>query len=119
MQILVADTFEALVSVLDRILKANGYSVISAADGIQAVEFSKAFAPQVALLDSEMTDSTGVAAYRSVKQVNPEVKVILMMNLHRSYIPAVMENVAAILKKPFRIVKLLEILDRMKSPTLQ
>jgi DNA-binding NtrC family response regulator len=116
MEILVADAFEELVQLLSRILENKGYSVVGATSCDQALRLSMSCRPQVALLDCEMISSKGAAAFQSMEEANPGVKLILMSNFHEPRYFIGMGNVAAFLVKPFRVVELLDILEHLVSP---
>lgn len=116
MEILVADAFEELVLLLARILETKGYSVVGATSYDQALRLSMSCRPQVALLDCEMISSKGVAAFQSMEEANPGVKLILASNFHGPPYFAGMGKIAAFLVKPFRVVELLAILESLVSP---
>lgn len=116
MEILVADAFDELVLLLARILEIKGYSVVGATSCDQALRLSMSCRPQVALLDCEMIPSKGVAGFQSMEEANPGVNLILMSNFREPPYFAGMGNVAAFLMKPFRVVELLDVLERLVSP---
>lgn len=47
-------------------------------DGLQAVEMAQAFKPDVILMDVRMPEMNGVAATKRIKEVCPEIKIIIL-----------------------------------------
>jgi CheY-like chemotaxis protein len=64
---LVVDDEEDICTYLSTLLKDNGYDVIVAKNGANALEIAKERAPDLITLDINMPESTGVRAYRNLK----------------------------------------------------
>ena len=78
--VLVVDDEETVREVSVRILQSFGYTTDMAVDGREAVEKFRA-APsryQVVLLDLTMPNLDGVEAFRQLRQIRPDVRVVLM-----------------------------------------
>lgn len=76
--ILVIEDEEALLFVLKEMLEENGYKVITAGDGKEAVEKYAVHKNNIALIISDMglPKLSGVESFRLIKEINPFVKVI-------------------------------------------
>jgi putative two-component system response regulator len=84
--VLVVDDTAANVRLLGRLLCADGYSVIEARDGQEAVHVATAALPDLVLMDIRMPRQDGFAACRELKS-HPRtllIPVILMTGAHES-----------------------------------
>ena len=77
--ILVVEDEELLLDLLKEMLEGEGYRVITAADGQQAVDLYKVEQERVSLVLSDMglPSMGGWEVLRQLKAINPAVKVIL------------------------------------------
>jgi CheY-like chemotaxis protein len=75
-KILIADDEPEILKLLETVLKDLGYSVISAANGIEAVDYA-ADNIRLIILDMIMPEMDGVAALRAIRQKLPDVKVLV------------------------------------------
>lgn len=66
-KILVVDDEPDVVTYLTSLLEDNGYIVISAVDGKEAMEKTRSEAPDLVTLDISMPEKSGVRFYREVK----------------------------------------------------
>lgn len=63
---------------LKELLLDNGYSVLTAADGVQALNSIEKLTPDVVLLDLQLPNMTGEAVCMEIRKKYPEVKVIIL-----------------------------------------
>jgi CheY-like chemotaxis protein len=79
MDILIADDDPGFRGTLKRILdaKPNVHTVWEARDGEEAVQLTRAFRPDVVLMDLAMPRIDGLEATRMIKEKQPEVRVIV------------------------------------------
>ena len=73
--VLVVDDVPDERSYLSTVLTDEGYSVIEAADGVEALEKVEETRPDLITLDITMPEKSGVAVYRSLKE-NDDLKDI-------------------------------------------
>jgi DNA-binding NtrC family response regulator len=103
MRILVAEDEESLRVTLAANLELEGYEVVEAKDGKEAIELLEKEPVDLVLSDIRMPNKTGVDLLMHVKRHRPDVPVLLMtayaMEEHVSI--AIKEGVFAVLKKPF------------------
>ena len=66
-KILVADDDQDIVELLVSRLTANNYEVITAYDGLRAVEQAMAHNPDLIILDIKMPAGTGINVYETLK----------------------------------------------------
>lgn len=77
--ILVVDDEEMVLNVGTELVKQMGYDVLEARSGKEAVEVYKKnkYKVDMVILDMIMPDMDGGRAYEQMKEINPDVKVIL------------------------------------------
>lgn len=78
--VLLADDEESVLEVGHELLKAIGYRVLTAGDGKEAVEIYRKNRDEIdiVLLDMIMPNMGGGEAYDRMKEINPDVKVLLL-----------------------------------------
>jgi DNA-binding response OmpR family regulator len=80
MTVLVADDHDVNRKLLRTLLSAEGYEVIEAADGNEALSFLKtATQPVVGLIDWEMPQVEGIEVCRQTRALNPETPLFLIL----------------------------------------
>ncbi len=109
--VLLVDDEETVRITTGRMLEGIGFTVITAGDGREAVEKFAAH-PNVrfVLLDLSMPRLDGMEAFREIRKINPEARVLLMsgftkievMKRHR------MEGLSGFIQKPFTMRQLTE-----------
>ena len=122
--ILIVDDEEAVRSVTKRILESNGYRTLIATQGTEAVAcyVEKGYEISVVLTDLHMPDMDGVEAIAVLRQINPNVKIIVVTGAGSALgAPSAREmGVQAYIKKPFDVAHLLVTLQNvLQAQTLQ
>src|SRR5690606_20569188 len=77
-KILVVDDEANARTALAEILKDEGYSVESAADGFKALPKLRDCSPNVVLTDLKMPDMDGLELIGKVRELDPEIGVVIM-----------------------------------------
>jgi two-component system, NtrC family, response regulator HydG len=110
--ILVVDDNQDLLNTFAMILKRRGFSVQTAADGVSAIDKFKEQDFDVTLMDIVMPEMNGVDASRKMKEINPEVPIILMTAYSDEELlqTARDEGVRQVIHKPIRIDQLIQII---------
>ena len=105
--ILVIDDEEIVVRVTKDILEAQGYKVLTAHSGAEAIDLARAFQGEIhlAILDISMPILDGAATYPLLKQARPDLKVLLCSGCDINAVSQSLfdAGVSAFLQKPFRI----------------
>ena len=104
-KVLIADDDRAIVKALSARLDAEGYDVVTAHDGLTAIQKARRDNPDVILIDVSMPAGTGTYVTKVLKE-DPETMMIpiIIMTAKESdeHFDAAMENGACgFLKKPF------------------
>jgi DNA-binding NtrC family response regulator len=109
---LVVDDDKSMVKTLSDVLRLKGWEVASAYSGDSAVEVAQSGYFDVVLMDVKMPGMDGVAAFKAMKQVRPDIRVVLMTAYaaQERLLEAEHEGVVRVLPKPVDISALLELL---------
>jgi len=121
--ILVVEDEASVREVTRRTLENNGYEVITANDGTEAVTAFVQHATEVraVLTDMVMPFMDGAATIRALRKINAKVPIIAASGMmsHRQEAEATGANVQAFLSKPFTAEQLLKCLHQaFKEPTV-
>lgn len=76
--ILVVDDTEFMVKVLEDLLTAEGYTVITARSGPEAVETYELELPDLVTLDVVMPGMDGLAVLQRLREMDPAARVIMV-----------------------------------------
>jgi PAS domain S-box-containing protein len=115
--ILVVDDEESIRELATEMLSSLGYRVLIAADGLRAAKVYKEHMNDidVVLLDMSMPEMDGRRTFRKLRQINPEVRVVLSSGFgrDRKIEDALAEGILGFVKKPYRIAELSAALRRV------
>jgi two-component system response regulator HydG len=113
-RILVVDDEANARNALAEILKEEGYSVETAADGFKALARVAEFDPDVVLSDLKMPGMDGVELLRKLREQDAEFAVVLMtaFGAVETAVSAMREGAADYLTKPLNTEELLVVMER-------
>lgn len=113
--ILVADDSSTIRSLVSTLLADQGYAVVTAADGLQAVRVYVEHRKEIdaVILDEEMPGLGGHEALRALRAIDPEVRALLLSG---GADPSVTAGFQAFVLKPFKVPDLLAAVGRLVSP---
>ena len=79
-KILIVDDKPGIVRLLSMRLKAKGYEVFEAFDGLQCVKIAKEEVPDLILLDIKMPNMSGIDAFEEIIQmdITKEIPILFM-----------------------------------------
>ena len=110
-KILVVDDDQDMVYILKETLQKQGYEVMTAADGAQALMLVKTNVPDLMIVDLTMPHMTGWHFTAKARQ-DPRYKttpiIVLSGLLERDAQPEKFETASAYMVKPFDIFKLMD-----------
>jgi diguanylate cyclase (GGDEF)-like protein len=78
MHLLVVDDEETLRSVVSQVLSADGFEVMEAASGEEALEAFRARSHPLVITDIRMGGMSGIELLNEIKQHNPDTQVVIM-----------------------------------------
>lgn len=112
-RIMVVDDDAAIRSTLQEILIEEGWDVVSAKDGFQAIQLASESQFALILMDFKMPGMSGLEALLKIKEILPNcVEVMMTGHAEESQIEEALSNgVMTVLSKPVEIEQLLEIVD--------
>jgi CheY-like chemotaxis protein len=100
-----------LLDMVQILLESNGYTVMTAKDGEEAVRVYQQHSHEIALVISDMglPKLTGVSEFEQMKGINPAVKIIFASGYFEPDSKAKLENAGAkgFLQKPYVIEEVL------------
>jgi putative nucleotidyltransferase with HDIG domain len=112
--ILVVDDERILNDMLQESLRAAGYAVDGAYDGMEAIKRLREKTYQLLILDIRMPNKDGLEVLEFVKNEYPDLKVVIITALasKEEIKETVRMGAFACLRKPFRLEKVLETVGR-------
>jgi CheY-like chemotaxis protein len=115
--VLVADDNDVAQRLCRRVLEKAGYTVLIAADGLQAVEVALSKRPAMILMDVAMPGIDGIEAMRRIKTEIPNQPIVIasahsMASDRERFLAAGADD---ILSKPFRLADLVAIVAKLTA----
>lgn len=77
-KVLIVDDQYGIRILLKEVLQKEGYETFLAANGMQAVEIVSEQKPDLVLLDMKIPGMDGIELLRKMKEVDPEIRVLIM-----------------------------------------
>lgn len=77
-KVLIVDDQNGIRILLVEVFSSEGYDTFQAANGKAALEIVKLHAPDLVLLDMKIPGMDGLEILKHIKQINPDIKVIMM-----------------------------------------
>ncbi len=113
--VLIVDDDTDLLHTLADAFIMFGHTVTTSVNGLQALEFFKRSAFDVAVVDVEMPGLNGLELTREIKSRKPDFPVILITAYSHLYRPqdVLSLDVEAFLKKPLNIQELVRIVENV------
>jgi len=113
--ILIVDDDESLQRLLFETLDTIGYTPVSAADGVAAINLVKTQKIDLVIADISMPEMDGLQLLQHIKEYNSHIPVLLITGVNMNNIKERVYQIGAdaFLDKPFRITKVEKILERL------
>ena len=83
--VLIADDMEEIRLMLKQTMLMNGYSVLEATNGIEAVEAARQRRPDLVLIDLNMPEMDGLKAIEEIRKIKGEQVPIVAMTAFDTY----------------------------------
>ncbi len=117
--ILLVDDDPTVRDALGIMLEAEGYRVVTAADGQQALDAYPGLQPDLVITDVIMPNESGLAVLTGIKRMNPIAKVVVMSGGGPTGIDTLDEasklGASAVIAKPYEPDELLAIVTKLLS----
>ncbi len=98
--ILVADDFKPFRELCRLLFEAEGFRVLVAADGAEAVRVFQAEGPDLVLMDVDMPNLDGFAAAEQIKQLAPHVPVVFHSSVDDERLGDPRRRLGVLVRKP-------------------
>jgi two-component system chemotaxis response regulator CheY len=98
-----------------KLLTENGYEVLEAGTGAQAVEKYKLSRPNGVLLDITMPDMDGISALKQIREIDPDARIAMVtaMGQQAIVIEALKGGATDFVVKPFDSTRLLTAVKKL------
>lgn len=112
--ILVVDDEAMIRNLLEKILTKEGYKILLAKDGQEALEIINAKKVDMIVSDMKMPRMSGLDLLKSVKKDRPEIGVVIMTGYGDTYTvkDALLLGADEYITKPFKSYEMLMIVER-------
>ena len=118
--ILVVDDEETVRTVARLVLERQGYTVLTADDGLQAIDLYREHAKSIRLvvLDMTMPRMSGEETFRVLRSVDPDVRILLSSgyNEQEAVNRFTGRGLSGFIQKPYTPAELLEQIARILGP---
>jgi len=111
-RILVVEDERNIRLLITTIMRQIGHEVMEAADGQDAMTLLKQETPDVVLTDLRMPRMTGIQLIEKLKQMFPDIPVVVVSAFSDQIEKALMNGAEAYLTKPFAKRQLVEVVDK-------
>jgi len=115
--ILVVDDAAFMRMQCAKMLSENGYEVVEAIDGQDAVQKYQSHNPDVVLLDITMPNMDGIATLRKLIELDPQAKVAMVtaMGQHSMVVEALRSGAREFVVKPFDAPRVLRAVQKLAA----
>lgn len=118
--VLIVDDDWDSVNVLSQILYNEGYTIDVARHGLEAIERAKQQKHSAAILDYLMPYYQGDEVAKKIKEIDPDVHLILVTGYKIVLHPSVSKVFDCVLEKPLKATELIKVLDNaIQTPVPQ
>lgn len=116
-KILIIDDDKTIRDTFKRILIGDEYEIFEAQNGMQALEFLKSQKIDICFLDIKMPGMDGVATFKALKELKPDLPVVIMTGyaLEDKIEEVLNLGVVDYLYKPFDIIEIDVILNKLEK----
>lgn len=113
--ILIVDDEEGLREGLSKLLKTEGYAVLSAESGEQALKILQHAHIDLVLTDMRMPEMDGIELLKKIREQHPGIGVIILTGYGQieSYIEAMNFGAIEYVSKPFKVNELKFIVNKV------
>ncbi len=118
-KILLTDDDPAIRHILLRLLTDEGYQVLTAANGVEALELARVTRFDLVLLDLNMPLKDGWETFEQLTNRQPALPIILITARPNQLFPALASGVVALMEKPLDLTKLFSTIHNLMEEPLE
>jgi len=96
-------------------IETLGYDVVTAKDGLEAIDVYKSANPTLTFMDVKMPKMDGFDAFFKIKEFDKEARIVLITAYHvdeKKYLKAKSMSLLETIEKPYDIEKLEETINK-------
>lgn len=114
-KILIVDDAEFLRMRISKMLVGDGYEVLEAENGAQAVDLYRSVKPDVVLMDITMPEMDGLTALREIRTLDPKACVVMLTALGQESVvlEAIKSGARDFVVKPFERDRVLNAITKL------
>jgi DNA-binding response OmpR family regulator len=116
---MIADDDATVRASLSDVLATEGYKVIPAENGKQAIELANASAIDLVLLDLNMPVKNGWDTFEQLTREHPLIPIIIITARPNQIFTAIGAGVGALLEKPMDIPTLLQLMKQLLAESAE
>jgi two-component system response regulator MprA len=109
----------AVRRMLSRVLASEGFGVVAAADGAEALNTANATPPDLVLLDLNLKENSGWEIFQRLSKIKPLIPVIIITGKANQLFTALSAGAAALLEKPLYPPKLLQTIRSLLAESVE
>jgi DNA-binding NtrC family response regulator len=115
--ILIVDDNVSIHQSMSFILEGKGYAVTTAQDGLEAIEKIKEMPFSIVFMDIKMPLMNGVETYRRIKELRPEIAVVMMTAyaVEDLVAEALEEGAFGVIYKPLDMEEVIAIIEQARD----
>ena len=112
-RVLLVDDDRSVLDALGAVIESEGFELVCAADGHEAVEKFHQQPVDIVLLDLMMPVKSGWDTFERLRTINPLLPIVVITARPDAYPVAVAKGVSALMQKPLDIPLLLEAMQEL------
>jgi DNA-binding response OmpR family regulator len=114
-KILIVDDDVDIVRIVTAMLEGQGWHVLNAFSGAEALQTVRAERPDLALLDIMMPQMNGIEVLREARRIAPQMRIIMVTAFGDvgSYLDSMDLGACEYINKPFETAELLALIRRV------
>jgi two-component system chemotaxis response regulator CheY len=114
-RVLVVDDAVVMRMMIKNILSKNGYEIVEAESGYDAVQKYRAIKPDAVTMDMVMPEMDGITALKTILAEDPNAKVVMCTSMGQQplVVEAIQAGAKSFIMKPFQPPKILEAIEKV------
>lgn len=119
-RILVADDDEIARDVISTLLSKEGYDVLTASDGLEAITLLRREHVHLVITDLKMPGADGIEVLKAAARTDPDIAVVILTAYGAldTTLEAIKEGAYDYLTKPFKVQEIISLAERTYQRTL-
>lgn len=112
--LLIVDDEAMIRNLLEKILSKEGYKILTAKDGLEALEVMESSKVDIVISDMKMPRMNGLELLKRIKKERPDIGVVIMTGYGDTYTvkDALLLGADEYITKPFKSYEMLMIVER-------